>query len=61
MVEKIGVWSVLSERRLTEPIFFHDTPSEKNGRNLILEPFMNQLDAHEIRLLPTGWGNGSHS
>jgi thiamine phosphate synthase YjbQ (UPF0047 family) len=45
--EKVGVSCVLSLRRITGPIFSHETVNSDRHVNDILNPFFNQLTAEE--------------
>jgi hypothetical protein len=45
--EKVGVWCSLSPRRITGPIFSHETMNCDHYLNDILNPFFNQLTAAE--------------
>lgn len=45
---KIGVWVAMSRRRIIGPIIFHQTINAERYRELILNPFINQLEGNEI-------------
>jgi hypothetical protein len=47
--EKVGVWCALSLRRITGPIFFHETVNSDRYVNNILSPFFNQLTDEETQ------------
>jgi hypothetical protein len=46
-VRSVNVWCALSPRRITGPIFFHETVNSDRYVNDILNPFFNQLTAEE--------------
>lgn len=46
---KIGVWLAVSRRRIVGPIFFEETLNAENYRNIMLEPFLNQLHDDELQ------------
>jgi hypothetical protein len=48
--QKIGVWLAVSRRRIYGPIFFDGTINGERYRQVMLEPFINQLDDEEIRV-----------
>jgi hypothetical protein len=43
----IGVWIVVSRRRIIGPIFFNQTVTAGRYRNDLLEPFLNKLHDDE--------------
>lgn len=47
--QKIGVWCAISGYRIIGPIFYDDTINAERYRNLILEPFFEQLTDIECR------------
>lgn len=46
---KIGVWLAVSRRRVVGPIFFQETLNANNYRNIMLDPFINQLHDDELQ------------
>lgn len=46
---KIGVWIAMSRRRIMTPIFFNDTVNAARYREIILEPFINELHDDELQ------------
>jgi hypothetical protein len=45
---KVGVWIVVSRRRLISRVFFPQTINAERHRELILDEFINQLDDEEL-------------
>jgi hypothetical protein len=46
-VIQISVWCGIKEQRITGPVFYHGTNSERYVRRMIRSPFFNQLNDSE--------------
>lgn len=47
--QKLGIWVAMSRRRIIGPIIFRDTLNAANYRQLILQPFIDQLHDDELQ------------